>query len=249
MLIAGVFLKNNILLLGGSGTLGSTIIKSRIYPNLKYPTKKKLNILNKNKIINYLIENKIKLILHCAAVARVKQCELNKKKAKKININGTKNIVNAIKKVNKNIKLVFISSDAVYSADKGNNKETEKLSPYNVYGKTKVEGEKIVKSLRKFIIIRTRFFDKKKILFKYSATNIYTSAIEVKKLVRYISILIKKNYNGIINVGGPKISDFKKYRKYKKNLLPCDKEKIFNQIKFKIATDASLNLNKLKKTI
>ena len=108
-----------------------------------------------------MIENKIKLILHCAAVARVKQCELNKKKAKKININGTKNIVNAIKKVNKNIKLVFISSDAVYSADKGNNKETEKLSPYNVYGKTKVEGEKIVKSLRKFIIIRTRFFDKK----------------------------------------------------------------------------------------
>ena len=160
LLIAGVFLKNNILLLGGSGTLGSTIIKSRIYPNLKYPTKKKLNILNKNKIINYLIENKIKLILHCAAVARVKQCELNKK-SKKININGTKNIVNAIKKVNKNIKLVFISSDAVYSANKGNNKETEKLSPYNVYGKTKVEGEKIVKSLRKFIIIRTRFLIKK----------------------------------------------------------------------------------------
>ena len=80
-MIAGVF-ENNILLLGGSGTLSSTIIKSRIYPNLKY-LPKKLNILNKNKIINYLIENKIKLILHCAAVARVKQCELNIKKSKK----------------------------------------------------------------------------------------------------------------------------------------------------------------------
>lgn len=248
-MIVGVFLKGNTLLLGGAGTLGSCIIKSKIFTKLKYPNKKKLNILNKNKIKSFLIKNKINLIIHCAALARVKECELNKKKAKDINIKGTQNIVQSIQKINKDIKLVFMSSDAVYSPINGNHKESDKLAPYNMYGRTKVEAEKIVKSLKNYMIIRTRFFNKKKITFNYSATNIYTSAIEVNEFVRYISILIKKDFQGIINVGGSKISDYKKYKKYKKKLVPCDKKKIFNELNFKIATDASLNLNKFKRIL
>ena len=48
----GLFLKNNVLLLGGTGTLGSKIIKSKFFPNLKHPKKKILNILNKKQIEN-----------------------------------------------------------------------------------------------------------------------------------------------------------------------------------------------------
>ena len=76
-------MKRNILLLGGSGTLGSKIIKSKFFPNLKYPSKKKLNILDKKKVKNFLIKNEIDLIIHAAALARVKECELDKLKAKK----------------------------------------------------------------------------------------------------------------------------------------------------------------------
>ena len=49
--------------------------------------------------------------------------------------------------------------------------------------------EFIVKTLDKFLIIRTRFFNKDRILFKYSAKDIYTSTIEIK------------NTHVIINVG------------------------------------------------
>lgn len=249
----GLFLKTNVLLLGGTGTLGSQIIRSKLFTNLKHPKKKILDILKKNKIEKYLIKNKINIILHCAALARVKDCELNKNKAKKINIIGTQNIVKSILNIKKNekkdIKLVFISSDAVYASTRGNYKETDKLSPYNFYGQTKLKGEKIVKKLKNYIIIRTRFFDKKKIPFKYSAVNIYTSSLEVGKLAKYISILIKKKFQGTINVGGPKVSDYKKYKKYKKNLKPCDKSKVLNEISFKIATDASLNISKFKKIL
>ena len=48
-------------------------------------------------------------------------------------------------------------------------------------------------------------------------------------------------------MGGPKISDYKKYKRYNQKLVSCDKNKIFSEINFKIATDASLNLSKLKK--
>jgi dTDP-4-dehydrorhamnose reductase len=250
-LIVGDCLQNNILLLGGSGTLGKKIIKSKKFSNLKYPSKKKLNILNIKNLEKYIIENKIKIIIHCAAIARVKECEANKIKAKKINIDGTYNIVKTVLKLKKNknfdIKLIFLSSDAVYPSIKGNYKETDRLSPYNIYGKTKYLAEKYVKKLKKFIIIRTRFFDKNKIKFKYSARNIFTSAIEVNLLVKYIAILNNKNFLGIINVGGPKISDYLKYKRYKKKLKSCDKKKIFNELNFKIASDASMNINKLKK--
>jgi len=246
-------LHNNILLLGGSGRLGSNIIKSKLFINIKYPSKKTLNILNKKKIKEFLIKNNIDLILHCAGIARVKECEKNKKNAFRINVNGTKNIVNSIieiqKKNNKTIKLVFISSDAVYPSVKGNYKENDKLKSYNYYGLTKIKGEKLVKKVKKYIIIRTRFFDKKKIPFNYSATNIYNSGLELSVFVKYMQKLIRRKFCGIINVGGPKISDYKKYKKYKKNLKPCDKSKILNEINLKIATDASLNTSKLKKIL
>tara|TARA_Y100001970_G_scaffold260899_1_gene343426 strand:- start:4134 stop:4877 length:744 start_codon:yes stop_codon:yes gene_type:complete len=246
-------LKDNILLLGGSGTLGSAIIRSGLFYNLKYPSSSKLNILDQNKIEKFIIKNKIKIILHFAGMARVKECEKNKIDAYEVNIIGTSNVTNAIlnvnKKLKKKIKLVFMSSDAVYASIKGNYKETDKTSPYNYYGFTKTISEEIVKLLDNFIIIRSRFFDKKKIKFNYSAKNIYTSALEVDDLVLYIYKIINKNFLGIINVGGPKISDFLKYKKYKKNIKPCDKKKIFDELNFKIASDASLNLRKFKSLI
>ena len=246
-------MRYNILLLGGSGTLGKNIIKSKKFKNLKYPTKKKLNITNKDQIYKFFYKNKINLVLHCAAVARVRECEKNKKKAYNINVIGTRNIVQSILKIkklyNRDIKLIFLSSDAVYPSTKGNYKETDKLSHYNYYGYTKIKGENIVRKLKKYIIIRTRFFNKNKVPFNYSATNIFTSALEVNDLVKYISLIIKKNFQGVINLGRSKISDYDRYKKYKKKLKPCDKKKIFDEIKFKIASDASLNLAKLNKIL
>jgi len=52
-------LKNNILLLGGSGTLGKSIKKSKLFLRLKSPSKKNLNILNKNGLEKYLNKNDI----------------------------------------------------------------------------------------------------------------------------------------------------------------------------------------------
>lgn len=252
-MIVGASLKNNILLLGGSGTLGKAIIKSKLFNNLNHPTSKTLNILNQKKIEDFLIKNKIKIILHCAALARVKECEKNKKKAFRINVFGTQNIVksvnNCLKKNNLNIRVIFISSDAVYPSTRGNYKETDNLKSYNYYGWTKIQGEKAIKKLNSYTIIRTRFFDKHKIKFNYAAINIFTSSIEVSKLVKYINRIIKKKFKGVLNVGGKRISDFEKYNKYKKNIKPCDKSKIFNNLDLKLATDASLNLEKFNKLI
>tara|TARA_B110000305_G_scaffold215234_1_gene252632 strand:+ start:218 stop:946 length:729 start_codon:yes stop_codon:yes gene_type:complete len=239
-------LRSNVLLLGGSGTLGQALIKSKLIKNLKYPSSKKVNILKLKEIENYILKNNINLILHFAALSKVKECERNKKKAYNLNVIGTGNVVRATKNAKNTVKLLFMSSDAVYPSTKGNYKETDKLKPYNFYGQTKLIGEHLVKLTKKYIIIRGRFFDKRKIPFKNSATNIFTSSLEVNEFIIRIYKLINRNFNGTVNIGGPKISDYKKYKMYKKKLIPCDKSQIFKNLNVKLATDASLNLTKFK---
>ena len=89
-------MKKKTLLIGGRGNLGSSIIKSGLFKNLYYPKKKKLNILDRNSIRKYLSKNKFNLIINCAAMARIVDCEKNLSKAISINIGGTFNLVKEI---------------------------------------------------------------------------------------------------------------------------------------------------------
>ena len=254
----GVCLKKDkkILLLGGSGNLGRAIIKSRLFKFLYYPSRKKLNILDNFKIKRFLQARKIDLVINCAAMARVVDCENIPKMAFMTNVDGTENLIFQIKKaekyLKKKIKLIHLSSDAVYPGEKGNYKESDKLLPYNTYGWSKLFSEISVKSLSKYIIIRTRFFDGKKIKFKKSATDIFTSKIEVNNLVEKIKYFIDINFNGVINVGCKRHSDFKAHKKFKPSLKPCKRKEIIENLNVKLANDCSMNLklfNKLDKKI
>lgn len=239
----------NILVLGGSGTLGSFIKKNSFFNKAYFPKKKKLNIKSELSLKNFIEKKNVKIIVNCAAIARMSKCEKDKKLAMKINVKGPENIVKAIKDINKNIILVHISSDAVYPSKHGHYKENTKLKPYNFYGKTKVLAEKKVKKLSKYMILRTRFFNKKKILFNHSATDSYSSSLEVNTLVKYIVLLIKKNFYGTINIGGRRTSDYNLYKKYKKNLKKCKRDDIQKKLKFEISKDASMDCSLLKKVL
>ncbi len=240
----------NFLVLGGSGNLGSALKKNRYFFNRSYfPSKKQLNLLSSKKILSFVKKKNIKLIINCAAIARMKECEKKRLKAFNVNVVGTHNLVKIINKIDQNIKLVHISSDAVYLSDKGNYSEKSKLQPYNFYGFTKILSEKIILSLKNYMIIRTRFFDKKKILFSHSATDSYSSSIEINHLVKNLKKLINKNYIGVINVGGKRISDFDLYKKFKKKIKKCKQSDIQKKLEFQISKDASMNCRLLNKVL
>ena len=243
--------KSKTLLIGASGNLGLEIIKSKLFENLYCPSKKTLNIENKKKIRKILIKNKFDLIINCAAMARMKECEIDPSSAIKINIFGMMNLVDEIinyqNYFNKKIKLIHISTDGVYPSTYGNYSENDQTEPYNVYGWTKLYSELIVKKLKNYVVIRTRFFNKNNIRFNTAATDIFTSMIEVQSLVKAIKIIHMKNFIGVINVGGDKKSDFENYKKFKKNIKPCKRKDIIKHLNFKIAKDASMNLKLFKK--
>ena len=147
----------------------------------------------------------------------------------------------------KKIKLIHISTDGVYPSAKGNYFENSKPKPYNVYGWTKYCSETLVKMLENYVVIRTRFFDKTNIRFNTAATDIFTSMMEVQNLVKEIKYMSLKKFNGVINIGEKRRSDFENYKKFNPNIKPCKRKDIIKDLSFEIAKDASMNLNLFKK--
>ena len=151
----------NILITGGAGYIGShtaeILINNKkkvfIVDNLSTGSKKLINkktkfykedILNTQKIKKIITVNKIDSIIHLAAVLSVGESEKNPKKYNRINVTGTKNLLEAVKKSNvKNI--IFSSTCAVYKDGFAKVNEKTKLGPTSVYGKTKLNCEKAIK--------------------------------------------------------------------------------------------------------
>ena len=63
--------------------------------------KKNLNLLNSSQIFSILKKKKINTIIHCASLARMKECEKDIAKTINNNILGTYNLVKAISELKK----------------------------------------------------------------------------------------------------------------------------------------------------
>jgi dTDP-4-dehydrorhamnose reductase len=85
------------------------------------------------------------VVVHAATLTDVDKCELNKDLAWKVNVEGTKNIAQAAKRVGS--FLVYISTDYVFSGEKGYYVESDSPEPVNYYGLTKLLAEEIVMAL------------------------------------------------------------------------------------------------------
>lgn len=92
-------------------------------------------------------------VVHCAAWTAVDKAEDMPDVVRKVNAEGTKNIVDACKK--QDIPVMYFSTDYVFNGE-GTNPWMEygHREPLNVYGQTKYEGELAVESYPKHFIIR-----------------------------------------------------------------------------------------------
>lgn len=80
------------------------------------------------------------LVVHCAALSRTGACEQDPALARRINVEATGSLV----ELARDIPFVFLSSDQVFDGSKGWYVETDGVNPLNLYGRTKVEAERVV---------------------------------------------------------------------------------------------------------
>ena len=234
---------------GHTGSLGKAIIKST--KNIKYIYFKD-DIRNKKKVIEWINNNNFMALIHLAAIVPIKIVNKNKQKAYKVNYQGTKNIIDGIKKTN--LKWFFFASTShVYKSNKKKISENSIIQPISYYGKTKYLSENyIIKNLKKTKINYCigRIFSttsktqkknylvpdlkkkikraKKKIILQN--LNHYRDFISMEEISKIIHYLYNQNFRGIINIGSGKAVNLKSIakvicKKYNKNIEFKDNKK------------------------
>ena len=206
--------KDKIIFTGGSGKFGSVF--RRIHKNKKilYPTSNQLNIKNYKSIKKYLSKNKPKYFIHTAALSRPMNIhDRNIITSIETNIIGTCNVVRAC--IERNIKLIYFSSNYIYPAKKGYYDEKSAVLPFNNYAWSKLGGEAAVQMYKNSLILRICMTEKP-FLHKKGYTNLRTNFMFHEDLAKVFFKLIQKK--GVINVGGKSQSVYRFAKKYNKNI-------------------------------
>ncbi|MFQ6078305.1 MAG: SDR family oxidoreductase [Thermodesulfobacteriota bacterium] len=95
------------------------------------------------------------IVIHAAAYTDVDGCETHIDLARSVNGGGTKHVASACRELG--AKMVYISTDYVFDGTKsGAYSEDDPTCPINAYGRSKLEGERWVRTLvDQFVIVRT----------------------------------------------------------------------------------------------
>lgn len=148
------------LVTGASGMLGRVFCqqlkdKNEVCGIDIKPGFTEIDITQRQALWNFIKKAQPQIIVHTAAHTDVDGCELDPDRAYKINTDGTKNIAEACKDVG--ALMVYISTDYVFDGKEDTPyTETDKPNPVNIYGKSKLQGEKYIEQFCKnFLIIRS----------------------------------------------------------------------------------------------
>ena len=231
-----------ILITGGAGKLGTALLK--VIENSICGTRDNFDFTNADVVNHFLDEHKqIDTILHCGAL--VSPPKVNEKVDEAIlsNIIGTA-ILSSIC-FQRGIKLVYISTDYVFSGDKGNYSENDELLPQNKYAWSKLGGEAAVQMLDNFVIIRLSFGPD---VFPYKAAFIdqFTSRETASSIVKKIKKVVLSDFKGVIHVGAERKTVFE----YAVSTGATDIDPIsIKDMHVKMPVDTSLNTSLYKSTI
>jgi len=151
-------MRKKILVTGANGQLGLELKQlAPSYPafDFIFVTREELPLESLDVIDSFITGHKPQYLINCAAYTAVDKAETEKELAYKINAEAPGIIAAACKK--NNAQLIHISTDYVFNG-MGNKpyKEDDITDPVNLYGDSKLQGEKkIMQFTPESIIIRT----------------------------------------------------------------------------------------------
>ncbi len=217
-----------ILVTGSAGLIGTQIVKDLLDNNMQVyscynNTKPELGIIThldlskKEDIVNTMNNVNPDVVIHLGAITDVELCEKEKELAKKINTTATE--ILALESEKHNSFFLYMSTDYVFDGKVGMKTEKDEPNPINFYGKSKLDGENVLKKITTpNIIVRTStpfgvhskkisfpFWIKKNLELKKEIlvfTDQYTSPSYVPNISKMIIEIIERKITGIIHLAG-----------------------------------------------
>ena len=131
------------------------------------------------------------VVINCAALVGVKECESNHALAWKTNVTGALNVAKTCQQ--RGIRHVFISSAAIFDGQKGRYKESDEPSPIFYYA-----------------IVRLDFFTQTALKYRQVFVDHFTSKIPVAEAAADILRIAASGFIGIINIACSSLPNFPK---------------------------------------
>ena len=199
-------MRKKILVTGGAGYIGSKLVTKLLYNGyevtvidvLKFSSKS-LNHLFSNKNFHFikgdvrnrkLMEKLVKrneFIIPLAALVGAPLCEKYKKEALAVNLNSIEFLMKLIQKKNK--KVIYLTTNSGYGVGEKNKycDENSPLKPISLYGRTKVNAEKIVMKYKNSVGFRlaTVFGYSYRMRTDLLVNNFVFKSLNEKKLTLY----------------------------------------------------------------
>ena len=148
----------NILVTGANGQLGNEmrIVSKGSSDRYIFTDVEELDITSYEAVSKCVKDNKVEVIVNCAAYTNVDKAEDDEATAELINAQAVENLAKACKE--NNATLIHISTDYVFGGNEGNTPRTEDepVNPTGAYGRTKLHGEQAIQKVGcNYVIIRT----------------------------------------------------------------------------------------------
>ena len=226
-----------VLITGGAGYIGSKLVtklleldfKVTVVDVLKFSSRS-LNHLFDNNNLNFIkgdVRNKklmrklIKeheLIIPLAALVGAPLCDKNKNEAISVNLESIKYLMRFI---NKRHKIIYLTTNSGYGVGKKNKycDESSPLNPISLYGRTKVEAEKLIMMSKNAIGFRlaTVFGYSYRMRTDLLVNNFVYKSIKEKKLIIY-EPNFRRNFIHIDDVIDGIIYSIKNFNRLKSNV-------------------------------
>lgn len=158
----------------------------------------------------------IRIVYLIGAVTGIEQCAAHPAATRTINVRGTMRVL--ADALERNLKIVFCSTDAVFNGIAGSYRDDDPLSPVIEYGSQKAEVEQFLRSQTgEWVIARlSKVLDygtggifhswltdiNGQIPIKCAVDQVFTP-IDVDDVVASLEFLGLSRYTGVFNVGGP----------------------------------------------
>ena len=192
-----------IWITGAEGHIGTALLD--LLEGVEYqllPTDiEEVDITKIDEVTQFVHVNRPDVVINCAGMTDVQECENNVDEAYRVNAIGVRNVALAANEIN--AKVIQISTDDVFDKEsRVPYNEFDNVHPRTIYGKSKEAGEKILTQLlNRFVIIRSSwiygigrdFVDEvlrnvgqgKKMEVPNNQYAAPTSAKELAKVIRY----------------------------------------------------------------
>ena len=174
-----------VLVTGINGQLGHDVCK--ILNNKGHEVigagRESIDLENLDSIDSYIKKINPQGIIHCAAYTNVEGAEIHKHTCRKINSLAVRQIAISSRKLD--IPIIYISTDYVFDGKKnGEYYESDIPNPINVYGESKLEGEKFIQELsKKYFIVRTSW------VFGQNGNNFVNTMLNLSKKTKKLSVV------------------------------------------------------------